>query len=104
MTKDKIALRRRLMNKKFWLSIICDYEKDLEENDIDFVLSKAKIMCWISFFSLIYLAYGQLLGAKLVESIQWTSATEVLKTIFTTTFMYEGLKRGINAYSKKNEE
>ena len=92
--------RKLLMNKKFWLSLICDYQEDPEEGDIDFVLSKGHVMCWISFFCLMFVATSQMYGIK-YDSANLTVALDVLKTIFTTTFTYSAFKIGVKAYVEK---
>mgnify|MGYP001211802807 CR=1 FL=1 len=90
-------------NKKFYLSLICDYVENLQTKDIDFVLSKGKIMCWLSFFGLFFLALSQFF-MKEIDSTVLSISTGVLQSIFATTFVYEGAKRGIKTYENIKKE
>lgn len=97
---------RKTMNskKKFWFSLVCDYSYDEQDGDVEFVLSKAKLMCWISFIGLLVLALFPFfklgLDDKTLQTIQAILPTSqgILQGIFTTSFIYEGFKRGASAY------
>lgn len=95
--------RKKMNNrKKFWLSLICDYQEDFQDGDIDFVLSKGNIMCWISFFGLVIISISQIFGIK-YDASTLSIAIECLKTIFTTTFMYSAFKTGAKIYDKSQQ-
>lgn len=96
--------RKKQMNnrKKFWLSLICDYQEDFQDGDVDFVLSKGHLMCWISFAGLMTLPISQMFGIKYDVS-NLTIAIDCLKTIFTTTFMYSAFKVGAKVYDKSQQ-
>lgn len=106
MTSRKLKYQeiKKMKDKKFYLSLICDYMEDQEDGSIDFVLSKAKIMCWVTFFGLILLTLSQFIGISIKQEILGISAN-ILQNIFMTTFVYEGAKKGLKTYetTKKTE-
>lgn len=93
-----------MRDKKFFLALLCDYMEDQEDGSVDYVLSKAKIMCWIAFFGLMLLALSKFIGVEIKQEVLGISAN-ILQNIFMTTFVYEGAKKGLKTYetTKKTE-
>ena len=83
------------MKKDFWLPLISD------KSSGKYSLSKGNVMCWISFISMVIVAFIQLLDVD-VENVK--EVNETLKYLFGTTFMYSITKKGIQAYGAKDNK
>ena len=65
--------------------------------DKDGKISKGNVMCWMSFIILMGMVIANLKGVYVTND-----TFDVVKYIFTTTFLYRGWKKGADGLEKIN--